>query len=97
MPSDPTSIPDDTAGADALRLRQPGHALLVSPDGYEAEIPQPIYDLVCALLSSVGDPQAISPALQRQPVSTSRAAEMLGVSRPFLVRLLEKGEIGFHL
>lgn len=95
MPSAPTSIPLDGAGADAPGLRQ-GHAQLVSPDGHESEIPQPIYDLVCALLSSVGDPQVLSPALQRQPVSTSSAAQMLGVSRPFLVRLLEKGEIRFH-
>ena len=41
--------------------------------------------------------KAISIVPEHQQLTTQRAANILGVSRPFLVRLVENGDIPFHM
>lgn len=47
-------------------------------------------------LSAMADHQAITISKSNTVLSTQEAAELLGVSRPTLVRLLEEGEIPFE-
>jgi excisionase family DNA binding protein len=41
--------------------------------------------------------KAISIVPEHQQLTTQRAANILGVSRPFLVGILEQGQIPFHM
>ena len=41
--------------------------------------------------------KAISIVPEHQQLTTQRAANILGVSRPFLVKLVENGDIPFHM
>lgn len=97
--SDPISIPE-TQGAqirDLRRLVQQGNAKLVGPDGCEIAIPKPVHDLLLMILKNLQAGKAVSIVPEHQQLTTQRAANILGVSRPFLVRLLESGEMPFHM
>ena len=41
--------------------------------------------------------KAVSIVPEHQQLTSQRAANLLGVSRPFMVRLLEEGELPFHM
>jgi excisionase family DNA binding protein len=97
--SDPISIPE-TQGAqirDLRRLVQRGDAKLVGPDGHQIAIPEPVHDLLLMILKNLQAGKAVSIVPEHQQLTTQRAANILGVSRPFLVRLLESGEMPFHM
>src|SRR5205085_6417124 len=78
-------------------LIQRGGAMLVGPDGRQVAIPEPIHDLLLVILKNLQAGKAISIVPEHQQLTTQRAADILGVSRPFLVRLVETGEIPFHM
>jgi excisionase family DNA binding protein len=85
---------------DAMRRARPSaqqRAYLQAPDGEKTEIPASIF----AVLARVADEMASGHAVTVVPVghelTTQEAADMLNVSRPHLVKLLESGEIDFHL
>jgi excisionase family DNA binding protein len=79
------------------RLIQQGDAKLVGPDGQQLAIPPAIHDLLLLILKNLQAGKAISIVSEQQQLTTQRAANILGVSRPFLVRLVENGEIPFHM
>ena len=60
-------------------------------------IPKAAYDLLLGVLAQLanGNPVAIVP--HQAELTTNQAAEILNVSRPFLVQLLEKNEIPFRM
>jgi excisionase family DNA binding protein len=97
--TDPISIPETQEAQirDLRLLIQSGNARLVGPDGREMAIPQQIHDLLLAILRNLQSGNAISIVPEHQQLTTQRAADILGVSRPFLVRLVEAGEIPFHM
>jgi excisionase family DNA binding protein len=97
--SDPISIPE-TQGAQIRALRrlvQQGNAKLVGPDGKQIAIPEPVHDLLLTILRNLQAGKAVSIVPDHQQLTTQRAANILGVSRPFLVRLLENGDMPFHM
>jgi excisionase family DNA binding protein len=96
---DPVSIPktQEKQIRDLRRLVQEGGAKLVGPDGREIEIPEPVCELLLLILKNLQAGRAISIVPEHQQLTTQRAADILGVSRPFLVRLLENGDIAFHM
>ncbi len=71
-------------------------ARLVSADGEELVIPAAL----CAVLGRVvhelaaGNSVTIAPSTKQ--LTTQEAADVLQVSRPYVVRLLESGKIPFH-
>ena len=70
-------------------------AQLIGPDGEMLEIPEPIYAVLrqaIPLLVS-GDAVALIPV--HAELTTQQAADLLNVSRPFLIKLLEEGVIPF--
>jgi excisionase family DNA binding protein len=97
--TDPISIPEaqEAQIRDLRRLIQQGSAKLVGPDGHQVEIPEPVHDLLLTILKNLQAGKAISIVPEHQQLTTQRAADILGVSRPFLVRLVEDGDIPFHM
>jgi len=78
-------------------LIQQGNAKLVGPDGDEIALPRAIHDVLLLILKNLQTGKAISIVPEHQQLTTQRAANILGVSRPFLVGILEQGGIPFHM
>jgi excisionase family DNA binding protein len=97
--TDPISIPEteEAQFRELRRLIQSGDAKLVGSDGRQIAIPQPLHELLLVILNNLQSGNAISIIPERQQLTTQRAADILGVSRPFLVGLVESGEIPFHM
>jgi len=83
--------------AEIRRLVETGVARLVGPDGRHVELPHSVQELLLKILKNLQAGRAVSVLAEHQEVTTQRAANLLGVSRPFLVRLLEEGHIPFHM
>jgi excisionase family DNA binding protein len=99
MSSAPVSIPETQTAQirDLRRLIQRGEARLVGPDGREIAIPEPVHELLLMILKDLQAGKAISVVPEHQQLTTQRAANILGVSRPFLVKLVENGDVPFHM
>lgn len=59
-------------------------------------LPGHVLQILLDVLSEMSQGNAISLIPYQQEISTQEAANLLNVSRPFLVRLLEDGEIPFR-
>ena len=83
--------------AEIRRLVQEGRTRLVGLDGRQIKLPDTVQELLLTILKNLHAGKAVSIIAEHQDLTTQRAANILGVSRPFLVRLLEDGEIPFHM
>ncbi len=75
-----------------------GHSsvhLIVQESGEVITVPKTAMDLLQGLLTNFGesDPVTLVPAASE--LSTQKAADMLNMSRPHIVKLMENGEIPF--
>jgi excisionase family DNA binding protein len=97
----PTAVPS-TLFPDALppaeldelvALFHAGEAQLVGPGGETHAVPAPLYGLLRDLLDSLkrGEPVTLIP--QDTLLTTQQAAQLLNISRPYLYRLIDQGEI----
>ena len=78
-------------------LQKEGSARLVGKGGEPAiELPDAIYTMLMEILGLMQQGKAVSIVPVTQELTTQQAAELVGVSRPFLVKLLEEGRIPFH-
>ncbi|MER2493255.1 helix-turn-helix domain-containing protein [Catenovulum sediminis] len=59
-------------------------------------LPGHVMQILLDVLSEISNGNAISLIPHNQEVSTQEAANILNVSRPFLIKLLEGGNIPFH-
>jgi excisionase family DNA binding protein len=71
-------------------------AKLVGPDGRAETLPNNLYSFLLRLLADLRAGKAVTILQDRHEFTTIEASKVLGMSRQFLVRLLEKGEIPFH-
>lgn len=100
MPS--ASTPNANPAADAnqfralRRLLQSSTAKLVGKGGESVTIPASVRALLTEIARNMEAGKAVSIVSGHQELTTQRAANILGVSRPFLVRLLEDGNLAFH-
>lgn len=98
---DPVSLPaSQEEQVHALRdlLRREGKARLIGKGGEPAiELPDAVYALLLRILEGMQEGKAISIVPVTQDLTTQQAAGLLGVSRPFLVKLLESGKLSFHM
>lgn len=81
----------------ALRTREgSGRLALVAAGGQSVELPDDLSDVLCDVIEALSRGLAITVAPTYTVLTTSEAADLLGISRPTLVRLLEAGEIAFE-
>jgi len=59
------------------------------------ELPGEVFEVLREVVTALSQGLAITIAPHQTVLSTSEAAQLLGVSRPTLVRLLESGEMPF--
>jgi len=63
----------------------------------ECTIPTSAIPLLAEMLSVMAEGQAVTIVPVQTELTTQQAAEVLGVSRPFLIKLLDSGEISHRL
>lgn len=69
---------------------------LVGPDRKTIPIPEPIYNILLQVIGYMRQGKGVSVIPVMQELTTQQAANLLGVSRPFFVDLLQSGEIQYH-
>ncbi|MGM0505853.1 MAG: helix-turn-helix domain-containing protein [Bacteroidota bacterium] len=69
---------------------------LVDGDGNRLELPEPIFKLLVHVIQQWKEGRTIVLMPEDETLTTQAAANFLGVSRQFLVNLLEAGDIEFH-
>lgn len=94
--------PDERAGLSRLAralaaANSPSPARLVGPDSSEIELPDELYLLLCDVVDALAQGLAVTIAPHNTMLTTQEAADLLNISRPTLVRLLEGGRIPFTL
>ncbi|MDR0436580.1 MAG: helix-turn-helix domain-containing protein [Propionibacteriaceae bacterium] len=99
-PADETVMPPvDTSGLDELRrilAKIEPLPRLMGPDGEETPLPREVYDGLLRVVEAMAAGAAVTIAPVSLRLSTSQAADLLGVSRQTLVRLLDKGVIPYE-
>lgn len=80
------------ASADRVRLNIKGS----NKESDELVLPGHVVQLLLDILSEMGQGNAISILPIHAELSTQEASNIMNVSRPYLVKLLEEGNIPFH-
>jgi excisionase family DNA binding protein len=73
-----------------------GVAKLVTPQGSEIRLPHSILKVLMEVVHEMARGNAVRVMPIHAELTTQQAAELLNVSRPFLVSLLEQGEIKYR-
>lgn len=74
-----------------------GKAKLVGPGGEARVLPDSLYAFLGELIGLLNEGKSVTIVQNQAKLTTVEASSLLGVSRQFLVNLLEKGEIPYHL
>src|SRR5262245_4463199 len=75
-----------------LKLRE-AEAKLVGPDGKTEILPNNVYSFLLRLLADLKAGNSVTILQSMHRLTTVEAAKVLGVSRQYLIQLLEKGDI----
>jgi len=70
-------------------------AALIDPKGRARPIPDEIFRILDQVTNALAAGEGITIVPQGMTMTTQKAADFLGISRPTLVRLLEAGEIAY--
>lgn len=92
----PPEEPLDELVAALSRLDAGPNTILSGPDGERLVLPAEVFRVLRGVVAAMADGQAVTIASVHQRLTTQEAADLLGVSRPTLVKLLESGEIPFE-
>lgn len=98
------TIEDMQAARETVRLLAPlggTRKVKLCVDGIDPiesiALPSSIFAQIIDLLAKLGNGDAVTIVPVQAELTTTQAAELLGVSRPFLIKLLERGELPFHM
>jgi excisionase family DNA binding protein len=69
---------------------------LVGSDGSRLVMPGPVYDALLQVATAMAHGQGVTVIPRNALLTTQEAADLLGISRPTLVRLLEDGKIPYE-
>lgn len=71
-------------------------ARLVGPEGQEIPLPEPLYRVLEQVIPLLAADMAVSIVPVGHLLTTQEAADLLNVSRPHLIKLLEEGAMNFE-
>ncbi|UKO98078.1 helix-turn-helix domain-containing protein [Nostoc sp. UHCC 0870] len=71
------------------------HLKLIGANGEEIIIPDAVCQVLHEVVHAIASEQAISIVPQKKELTTQQAADFLNVSRPYLIKLLEQGDIPY--
>lgn len=83
----------ETAG---LGAPEPRYFLSGAAVGERVEIPHEVYRVLRQVIEAMNQGLAVTVAPQSQTLTTQQAADLLGVSRPTVIKLLDGGKIPFE-
>jgi len=97
----PVAVPDAEAAEvrtlDSFLAKIPGGATcIVGPKGDRIAVPASVHRLLATMVRELARGNAVTIAPVHAELTTQQAADLLNVSRPFLVHLLESGAFPFH-
>ena len=78
------------------RFLQLGTPALIGADGERLALPNAVYRLLKDIVRNMQLGRAVVLVPENQQLTTQRAADLLGVSRPHLIKLLESGALPYH-
>jgi len=78
------------------RMLQLGTPKLLGPGGEEMLLPVSVYSILKEVARNMQMGRAVSVMPTREQLTTQKAANVLGCSRPHLIKLLDAGEIPFQ-
>ena len=70
--------------------------VLIGPNQESIPLPESIYNILLEVLEYLRQGKGVSVIPVMQELTTQQSANLLGVSRPFLIDLLKREEIPFH-
>jgi excisionase family DNA binding protein len=69
---------------------------LVTSDGEELDVPPALFELLVAVAEELERGNGVSVLPLHRQLTTTEAAQLLNVSRPHVITLLERGELPFE-
>jgi excisionase family DNA binding protein len=87
---------ESVSGLIELFRRETRPPALVDETGARTELPRPIFEMLVRVASALQEGKVITLVPETQELTTQAAANVLGVSRPHLVKLLETGALPYH-
>ncbi len=71
-------------------------ASLVGADGSKKDLPPPLYDLLVTVVGILESGSGVTVVPLGAELTTAETAELLNVSRPHVIKMLEAGEMPYH-
>jgi excisionase family DNA binding protein len=93
----PISGKDQREIQDIYEKLRTADAKLVGPDGKTQILPSTLYSFLCTLLADLKAGHSVTILQSNASLTTVEASKLLGMSRQFLIGLLEKREIQCHM
>jgi len=90
--------PEDLREVDLLLAEVFGanRPALVNAAGDRLELPEPVFEMLVEVLRRIRERRVILLLPEDEAFTTQAAADYLGMSRPFLIGLIDQGEIPCH-
>lgn len=96
---EPILVPDTEApnvrGLNSVLAENEGTATLTLPSGEPIELPHSVFEVLVRVVHEMAQGNAVRVLPVYAELTTQQAADLLNVSRPYLVGLLEDGDIPF--
>ena len=98
MPREPIAAPEDDRGLSEVEAQlMHGSVQLLDAHGERMNLPEELRDLLLRGVHELRRGNRVSLLSFGRLLTTQQAAELLGMSRPYLVRLLERDELPYEM